>query len=200
MPRIALHAIKPRKSHYIVSLVAFLGGISAAVPVLDAWPQLLVDFGYKPSEASVLAEQTAQGEFLRQTLRLVAKRLFWVERYSGEVQSGFAQPELDEAWKQYNASVIEWNESYILNYVLTGKYFGSNNAALLADINWLMLQTNSCLNRIYYRPLYTADPACHFPLIEQKSSGTVEDNLKVLGEALKKIGGEALEYAGTIAK
>ena len=154
---------RPRKSHLFVMLGSLAAGSAGTVTLLDSWQKVLEDLGLRKSEAFVLAEQNAEGDLVRQMTRLVSLRLFWIARYSGDVADGFPHDDQEEAWKQYNASVITWNENYMINVTLTEKYFGTATMNQLTDINWLMHQMNTCLNKIHYRPLYEAkDPACHF--------------------------------------
>ena len=198
-------AIKPHhKSHFIASLLSFLVGLSTAITALGEWPKLAVDFGLMPSDRAVLAEESARGDFLREIMRLMTTRLFWAERYTSEVISNFPQPELDEAWRQYTDSVIEWNKNYLLNSALAGKYFGLKYKETLQNINWSLTQSNNCMNKIHYVSLYGKDRACGFSGTEKwkihQSDGTAEQNLALLNEALSQIGAEADAYVNSISK
>ena len=146
------------------------------------WDKVLVDFGLKKSEAAVLAEQGQQGDLLRQMTRMISQRVFWTERYSGEAAFGFPSADLDEAWKRYNDSVVVWNENYMLNVMLTEKYFNEESKKQLADLNWMLRGVNSCLNRIHYPQLYKdKDAACH---VGGADGGSEGDNLRVLQESV----------------
>ena len=114
---------RARKSHLAVMLGSLAAGSAATVTALDSWDKVLVDLGFKKSEAVVLAEQGEQGDLLRQMMRMIDRRVFWTARYSGDVTDGFPQADQDEAWKQYNESIIAWNENYMLNTVLTAEIF-----------------------------------------------------------------------------
>lgn len=176
---------RARKSHLAVMLGSLAAGSAATVTALDSWDKVLVDLGFKKSEAVVLAEQGEQGDLLRQMMRMIDGRVFWTARYSGDVTDGFPQADQDEAWKQYNKSIIAWNENYMLNTILTEKYFSSESKKQLVDLNWLLHLVNTCLNKIHYRDLYQkTDPACHF---DKVNGGSEQDNIRVLNDALKQV-------------
>src|SRR5579864_6332150 len=124
------------------------------VTLLESWGKVGTMLGLKKNETSVLAEKTAEGEFLRQLTVMISQRAFWAERYRGEVLDGFPPEDIDEAWKKYNVSVISWNERYILNFRLTELYFGTNGANCIKDLHWLLRRANTCLNKIHYPGLY----------------------------------------------
>lgn len=179
---------RARKSHLAVMLGSLAAGSAATVTALDSWDKVLVDLGFKKSEAVVLAEQGEQGDLLRQMMRMIDRRVFWTARYSGDVTDGFPQADQDEAWKQYNESIIAWNENYMLNTVLTQKYFSAGSKKQLVDLNWLLHLVNTCLNKIHYRDLYQkTDPACHF---NKENGGSHQDNIRVLNDALKQVNTE----------
>jgi hypothetical protein len=176
---------KARKSHLAVMLGSLAAGSAATVTALDSWDKVLVDLGFKKSEAVVLAEQGEQGDLLRQMMRMISQRVFWTARYSGDVTDGFPQADQDEAWRQYNNSIIAWNESYMLNTMLTEKYFSEESQKQLVDLNWLLHLVNTCLNKIHYHDLYQKkDPACHF---DKDNGGSDQDNIRVLNDALKQV-------------
>ncbi|WP_158924342.1 hypothetical protein [Acidisphaera sp. S103] len=171
---------RPRKSHLFVMLGSLVAGSAGAVTLLDSWQKVLVDLGLKKDAAFVLAEQSARGDLVRQMTQLVSQRLFWTVRYSGDVADGFPGEDQDDAWKQYNKVVIVWNENYMINVLLTEKYFGEATMKQLADINWLLHRMNTCLDKIHYRSLYEAtDPVCHFDI---GNGGTQVQNIAVLNK------------------
>ncbi len=177
--------MKAAKSHLGVMLASLAAGSAATVTVLDSWDKVLVDLGLKKSEAVVLAEQGEQGDLLRHMVHMISQRVFWTERYSGDLADGFPQADRDEAWKQYNDSVVAWNESYLLNAILTEKYFSDESKKQLSDLNWLLRQVNTCLNKIHYAELYkTKDAACHF---NGADGGAGQDNLRVLQNTLRQV-------------
>jgi hypothetical protein len=177
--------LKAAKSHLGVMLASLAAGSAATVTVLDSWDKVLVDLGLRKSEAAVLAEQGEQGDLLRHMIHMISQRVFWTERYSGDLADGFPQADQDEAWKRYNESVVTWNESYLLNAILTEKYFSEESKKQLADLNWLLRQVNTCLNKIHYADLYkTKDMACHF---NGADGGTEQDNIRVLQNTLKQV-------------
>jgi hypothetical protein len=121
-------------------------------------------------------------------VHLISQRIFWVTRYSGEVGQGFPPDELEAAWKRYNDSVVLWNENYMLNAMLTGKYFGKANKQKLVDIHFLLRNVNTCLNKIHYRSLYY-DPICH---VYSGDGGSTAENIGVIEKEMARIG-EAFE-------
>ena len=176
---------KPGKSHLGVMLASLAAGSAATVTVLDSWDKVLVELGIKKSEAVVLAEQGEQGDLLRQMIHMISQRVFWTERYAGEMADGFPQSDRDDAWKRYNDSVVAWNEAYLLNAILTEKYFSEESKKQLADLNWLLRQVNTCLNKIHYTELYkTKDAVCHF---NGADGGGEQDNVRALQNALKQV-------------
>jgi hypothetical protein len=179
---------KVKKSHIAVMLGSMAAGSAATITALDGWNKVLVDFGFKKSEASVLADASARGELARQMVHLISQRIFWVTRYSGEVGQGFPPDELEAAWKRYNDSVVLWNENYMLNAMLTGKYFGKANKQKLVDIHFLLRNVNTCLNKIHYRSLYY-DPICH---VYSGDGGSTAENIDVIEKEMARIG-EAFE-------
>jgi hypothetical protein len=190
--------VKARKSHLGVMLASLAAGSAATVTLLDSWDKVLVDLGFKKSEAVVLAEQGEQGDLLRQMVHMISQRVFWTERYSGDLADGFPQADRDEAWKRYNDAVITWNESYLLNAILTEKYFSEESKKQLADLNWLLRQVNTCLNKIHYPQLYQSkDAACHFTGAE---GGNEQDNLRVLQNALRQVDTKVGTLVALLAK
>lgn len=190
--------MKTAKSHLGVMLASLAAGSAATVTLLDSWDKVLVDLGLKKSEAVMLAEQGEQGDLLRQMVHMISQRVFWTERYSGDLADGFPQADRDEAWKRYNDSVIAWNEGYLLNAILTEKYFSEESKKELADLNWLLRQVNTCLNKIHYAELYkTTDAACHF---NDANGGTAQDNLRVLQSELKQVDAKVGSLVVRIAK
>jgi hypothetical protein len=190
--------VKAGKSHLGVMLASLAAGSAATVTVLDSWDKVLVDLGLRKSEAVELAEQGEQGDLLRQMVHMISQRVFWTERYTGDLADGFPQADLDEAWKRYNDSVVAWNEGYLLNAVLTEKYFSEAIKKQLADLNWLLRQVNTCLNKIHYAELYkTKDPACHF---NGADGGSEKDNVRVLQNALKQVDAKIGSLIGLLAK
>ena len=194
----------PRKSHIGVMLASLAAGSAATVTALDSWDKILVDFGLKKSESAALAQEGAQGDLLRHMIRLISNRVFWTVRYSGEVADGFPKEDQDEAWKRYNDSVVAYNEDYMLNWMLTAKYFNSESSAKLQELNALLLQVNTCLNKIRYPQLYRdkdrrqdKDPACHF---ERADGGSEENNLRVLDAARKEVYTKVGELTALLAK
>lgn len=186
----AVVAPKPRrrgvsKSHVFAMLGSLAAGAAGTVTLLESWQKVLEDLGLRKSEAFVLAEQNAEGDLVRQMTRLVSQRLFWIARYSGDVAEGFPPEDQEAAWKQYNDSVIAWNENYMINVMLTERYFGSATMKQLTDINWVMHQMNNCLNRIHYRALYEAkDPACYF---NAAKGGTQDQNIAALNKTTDQV-------------
>jgi hypothetical protein len=178
-------ALKPRKSHIGVMLASLAAGSAATVTALDSWDKVLIDLGLKKSEAVVLAEQGQQGDLLRHMVYMISQRVFWTERYSGELADGFPQADLDEAWRRYNDSVVTWNESYLLNALLTEKFFSEESKKQLADLNWLLRQVNTCLNKIHYAELYKSkDAACYF---SGAKGGSDQENIHALQNTLKQV-------------
>lgn len=176
---------RPRKSHLVVMLGSLAAGAAAAVTLLDSWEKVAVDLGLKKSETFVLAEQNAQGDLVRQMTHLVSQRLFWSARYSGDVAEGFPKEDQDDAWKHYNESVVVWNENYMINILLTEKYFGADTKNKLSDINWLLHRMNTCLNKVHYRSLYEQnDPACH---LDEGDGGSQAQNLTVLDKTTDRV-------------
>src|SRR5208282_5723188 len=176
---------RPRKSHLAVMLASLVAGSAATVTALSSWHDILVDFGLAKSESAVLAEAGAQGDLVRQMTRMMSDRVFWVVRYSSEVADGFPKEDQDETWKRYNDSVINWNNNYMLNVILTEKFFGDEATKQLADFNWLLRQVNTCLVKIRYPAIYQdKDPACHFDSVK---GGSEQDNLRVLSDPLTKL-------------
>jgi hypothetical protein len=174
---------KVRKSHLFVMLGSLAAGSAATVTALDSWDKVLVDFGFRKSEASVLADESARGDLVRKMIHQMSQRIFWIARYSGEVEQRFPQAELDAAWTRYNDSVIGWNENYMLNVMLTEKYFGKANRQKLVDIHFLLRTINTCLNKIHYRELYS-DPICHF---YSGDGGTDNENIAALNKEMAQI-------------
>jgi hypothetical protein len=178
-------AVKVGKSHLGVMLASLAAGSAATVTVLDSWDKVMVDLGFKKSEAVVLAEQGAQGDLLRHMIHMISQRVFWTERYAGDLADGFPQADQDEAWKRYNDAIIAWNEAYLLNAILTEKYFNEEGKKQLADLNWRLRQVNTCLNKIHYPALYKGkDAACVFG---NANGGSTEENIRVLQDALKQV-------------
>jgi len=176
---------RPRKSHLAVMIASLAAGSAATVTALDSWQKVLVDLGLKQSESAVLAEQGAQGDLVRQMTRMISNRVFWVVRYSGQVAAGFPKEDQDDAWKQYNNSVVAWNSDYMLSVFLTKKFFSNDAVTDLTNLNWELRLVNTCLNKIHYPEVYkNADPACHF---DQVKGGTEQENLRVLDDAVKKV-------------
>jgi hypothetical protein len=185
-------------------LASLAAGSAATVTVLDSWDKVLVDLGLRKSETAVLAKEGEQGELLRQMIRLISNRVFWTVRYSGDVADGFPKEDQDEAWKRYNDSVIAYNENYMLNSILTAKYFNNESKNKLAELNALLLRVNTCLNKIRYPRLYQdkdpnrdKDPACHFAGVD---GGSEQDNLRVLDDARKQVYVKVGELAAVLAK
>jgi hypothetical protein len=189
---------KVRKSHLGAMLAALAAGSAATVTALDSWDKVLVEFGLKKSESAVLAEEGAQGDLLRQMTRLLSQRVFWTERYSGDVADGFPKEDQDDAWKRYNESVVVWNENYMLNAMLTEKYFTEESKKQLADLNWLLRQVNTCLNKIHYPELYKdKDATCHF---DGANGGAEKDNIRILQNALTQVDAKFSSLAVLLAK
>ena len=176
---------RPRKSHLAVMLASLVAGSAATVTALDSWHKILVQFGLAKSQSAVLAEEGAEGDLVRQMTRLMSDRVFWVARYYSERMDGLPQENQDETWKRYDDSVINWNNNYMLNVILTEKYFGDDAKKQLADFNWLLHQVNTCLVKIRYRATYQdKDPACHFDSVK---GGSEQENLQVMADPLKKV-------------
>ena len=179
-------------------LGSLAAGAAAAVTLLDSWEKVLVDLGLTKSETFILAEQNAQGDLVRQMTRLVSQRLFWSVRYSGDVADGFPKDDLDDAWKRYNDSVVVWNENYMINVLLTEKYFGNATKNQLSDINWLLHRMNTCLDKIHYRSLYEQkDPACH---LDEGDGGSQEQNIAVLNKATDRANKAFGDFLAALSK
>jgi hypothetical protein len=192
------HKPGAKKSHIVVMLGSLVAGSAATVTLLDSWQKVLTDFGFTKSEAFVLADQTAQGDLMRQMTHLVSQRLFWIARYAGDVDDGFPAEDQNEAWKRYNDSVIAWNENYMVNVLLTEKFFGTTTKNQLADINWLLHRINTCLNRIHYRSLYEGkDPVCHFDGVD---GGNQEQNIAALNKTLDQVNKAFGTFIDTLSK
>ncbi len=189
---------KATRSHLGVMLASLAAGSAATVTALNSWDKILVDFGFKKSKSAVLAEQGQQGDLLRQMTRLLSERVFWTKRYSGDMADGFPKEDQDDAWKRYNDSVIVWNENYMLNVMLTEKYFSDESKKQLADLNWLLHRVNTCLNKLRYRALYQeTDPACHF---DGADGGNEQDNIRVLNDVLKQVDAKFAALSALLSK
>jgi hypothetical protein len=188
---------KPRKSHLLVMLGSLAAGIATAVTALDSWQKVLVDLGLRKDESFVLAEQSARGELARQIVRGVSSRDFWVVRYAGAVTSNFPAADQDDAWKHYSDSVVAWNQDYMMNFMLVGKYFGAGAAKRLADIHWQLRGLNTCLNKVHYSALYTGNDAiCHVNGID---GGAPPKNLDALNKATAALDKDILMFVQSLA-
>jgi len=174
-PRHRRRAIKRRHIAFgFGSLVAVAAGI---VTLLDSWDKVGVFLHLKEDPAFVLAEQNAKGDLARQIVHGTSQREFWIRRYSGDLGAGFPSADQDEAWKHYNESVVSWNENYLTNYFLAGKYFSPDIQKQLADINWVFRGINTCMNQIHYRSLYTGDNGvCHLHSIGGVDGGNQDQS------------------------
>jgi hypothetical protein len=174
-----------RKSHIAVMLASLATGSAATVTVLDSWDKVMVDLGLKKSETVVLAEEGQQGVLLRHMVHMISERVFWTTRYSDELADGFPQADLNEAWRRYNDSVVTWNESYLLNKLLTAKFFSEESQTQLNELNSLLVQVNTCLNKIHYPEIYKKDhPACSF---NDAKGGSHQENIGVLENMMKQV-------------
>lgn len=171
-------------------LASLVAGIASTVTALDSWDKVLVDLDLKKSETVVLAEQGQQGDLLRHMVHMISQRVFWTERYTGELADGFPQADLDEAWRRYNYSVVTWNERYLLNSMLTEKFFGEPSKNQLADLNWRLREVNRCLNKIHYPDLYKRDAACNGAKGGSDQGNIREENIHVLQDATKQVDAE----------
>jgi len=190
-------ARRPQKSHIAVLLSGLVVGSAGMVTVLESWGKVGTMLHLKKDDASVLAEKTAEGEFLRQLTVMITQRLFWAERYSGGVADGFPKDEIEESWKQYNKSVIAWNEKYILNFRLAELYFGDKGAGCIKDLHWLLRRSNTCLNKVHYSSLYEKNPGCFSP--GEKGNGATTDNLRILDHILGDIGKGVIEFTQLVS-
>ncbi len=167
--------------------------------VLQTSEKALELAGLKRTEAFLLTQQSAQGEFSRQITRLISQRIFWSIRYSGAVETGFPREVQEDAWRRYNDAVITWNENYYISVVLAWKYSGPELKQQLEAMNGVLGGINACLNRIHYRPSYVAKggealATCRFA---GGDGGTQDENIKALtGEVQKasKMFGTMLEF------
>ena len=188
---------KPRKSHLLVMLGSLAAGIATTVTALDSWQKVLVDLGLRKDESFVLAEQSARGDLARQIVRGVSSRDFWVVRYAGAVASKFPTADQDESWKHYSDSVVAWNQDYMMNFMLTEKYFGTASSKHLADIHWQLRGLNTCLNKIHYPALYTGNVAvCH---VNGFDGGTQAQNLDALNKATAALDKDILVFVQSFA-
>ena len=99
--------------------------------------------------------------------------------------------------------MIAWNESYMLNERLTEKYFGVDSGKQLANLNWLLREVNTCLNKIHYRALYDAkDQACIFASIDKRKpgDGTEQDNVRVLNSALGELDKMVADFTMVVSR
>jgi hypothetical protein len=194
--------LKPRKSHIGVMLASLVAGSATTVTALDSWGNVLVDLGLKKSEAVVLAEQGQRGDLLREMVRMISRRDFWAVRYSGEFADGFPQADLDEAWHRYNDSVVNWNKNYMLNALLTEKFFGEEAENQLKDLNSLLLQVNTCLNKIHYPDLYKTDATCQSSGAKAGSDqeNIRAENLSVLKATLKQVDDKVGSFVNLLSK
>jgi hypothetical protein len=196
--RVRSAAAKVGKSHLGVMLASLAAGSAATVTVLDSWDKVLVDLGFKKSDAVVIAEQGAQGDLLRHMIHMISERVFWTQRYVGELVDGFPQPDQDDAWHHYNDSVVAWNENYLLNTILAEKYFSTTTQSTLMDLNWMLIHVNDCVNKIHYVETYKAkDPICHF---EDSSATSQQDNIRALQVKLKQVATKIGNLVDQLAK
>ena len=196
--RVRAAAAKVGKSHLGVMLASLAAGSAATVTLLDSWDKVAVDLGFKKSEAAVIAEQGAQGDLLRHMIHMISQRVFWTQRYIGEVADGFPPADQDDAWHHYNDAVIAWNESYLLNAILIEKYFSGAPQTILKDINWMLIHINDCVNKIHYSAVYKSkDPICHF---EDSSAKSEEDNMTAVQNKVKQVGTKIGSLATLLAR
>jgi hypothetical protein len=89
-------------------------------------------------------------------------------------------------------------ENYLLNAILTEKYFNEESKKQLIELNWLLRQVNTCLNKIHYPALYkTGDPTCHFDDVKGSAE---QDNIRVLQDALKQLDAKVGTLIAVLAK
>lgn len=188
-----------KRSYIAIVLGSLAAGSAGSMAVLQTSEKALELAGLKRTEAFLLTQQSAQGEFLRQIARLISQRIFWSIRYSGAVETGFPREVQEDSWRRYNDAVITWNENYYISVVLAWKYSGPELKQQLEAMNGVLGGINACLNRIHYRPSYVAKggeaaAACRFA---GGDGGTQDENIMVLtGEVQKasKMFGTMLEF------
>jgi hypothetical protein len=186
-------------SHAVALITSLAAGAAGAVTLLDSWQKVLVALGLREDQAFVLAEQSAKGDAVREITHMIAAREFWVVRYAGDVDAGFPQEDQDEAWKGYNATVIGWNENYMVYNRLIRRYFGPDADQQLRDVAALMRELNGCLNQIRYRAIYEADNSatCH---VNGQDGGTEPQNFQVVMTAVGVLDRKFATFLDTISK
>ena len=177
-----------KRSYIAIVLGSLAAGSAGSMAVLQTSEKALELAGLKRTEAFLLAQQSAQGDFSRQITRLISQRIFWSIRYSGAVETGFPREVQEDAWRRYNDAVITWNENYYVSVVLAQKYSGPELKRQLEAMNGVLGGINACLNRIHYRPSYVAKggeaaATCRFA---SGDGGNQEENIKVLGVEVQK--------------
>ena len=188
-----------KRSYIAIVLGSLAAGSAGSMAVLQMSEKALELLGLKRTEAFLLAQQTAQGEFSRQITKLIAQRIFWSIRYSGAVETGFPRETQEDAWRRYNEAVVTWNENYYVSVVLAQKYSGPELKRQLEAMNGALGGINACLNRIHYRPSYIAKggeaaATCRFVAGD---GGSQDDNVRVLGMEIQrasKMFGVMLEF------
>jgi hypothetical protein len=132
------------------------GYISAAIVAAGTMLTLVTQvngisetFGLKNSEATNLAERSARGAFLREMLTLTSKRVFWAQRYYGDLDVGIPADTQKQAWEKYNESVIQWNESLIYTEQMMETYYTTEKKQQFMLLNTKLHDIHVCL--VYFR-------------------------------------------------
>lgn len=112
------------KQSSLVVIASFAGAAFASgFDIADKVLKLAERSGWVQSEAFVLAINSDRSRFSDALTRNAWKRLILADLFARRVQDGISSAGIEEAWKAYIQSLIEWNADLMVYIVGLEKYY-----------------------------------------------------------------------------
>lgn len=135
--------------------IALFGALSFSIvdnvgKVFDVWEKTQIAFGWKADSLDI-ARADEKERFTRELLQLAYRRVHAIRDYTDLAIAGRGAPELDEAWRAYQAARGEWNQRLVVNVLGVEKWYGTAKSRVLEDdIEALFEQTYWCMNDLRF--------------------------------------------------
>jgi hypothetical protein len=88
---------------------------------------------FKPSEALVLAENTAKSKFSDELARRAWRRLFWADNFCARVITHAPISDIEASWGAYIDSDADWNANIMISIVGLEHYYDASRSEELEE-------------------------------------------------------------------
>ena len=145
-------------NHPVIAILLIVFATLIAVGnVADSLDKILVGIGMR-RDALDLAAGDAKGEFSRRLVNLAWRRLFWSNTFTARVLRNAPAEDLNEAWKQYTATVADWSAELVTMRQFLNEHYTESRTAIFTEVHTQFRGIHTDMVKLRYE-MAAADPA-----------------------------------------